>query len=352
MAAWRGKPIDHRSLGREIGANYLVESKLHDGGEAIRLTVQLIDAATGSMLWSERFVRKTADVAATPVDFPVAVAAQLGDQFLQIQMVRAMTVPGPFSGWQHMLRAFAYGARAESQGAALEEARKAVAVAPDLGLAHAFLGRVLAGLVAAEGEILDDARKREIQSHIQRAMQLDGDNPTIITFLVAAYAGLGEGETCLRLARRAVELSPNSPTSYHMLGAAYLALGRTGDAIAAFTQQDRFKHFDTMRYIALTYLGMSYLLEGQPEEAEAAIDRALALQPDAFLTLKWKAIVAAHRGEDQAALAAVRRLRELAPTWSIDQHVRQIDHNPHLARKSVAAIATLRRLWNATGTEA
>jgi TolB-like protein len=111
MAVWRGQPVDYRALGRELHARYLIEGKLQRAGEDVRLTVQLIDAEAASVVWSPRFVRRAADIVASPEEFPVAVAAELGEHILQIEMNRVMTKPGPFSGWEHLLRAHAYEAR-------------------------------------------------------------------------------------------------------------------------------------------------------------------------------------------------------------------------------------------------
>jgi TolB-like protein/Flp pilus assembly protein TadD len=350
MTAWRGKAVDYRAL----GARYLIEGKLQRVGEEVRLTVQLIDTATGSMLWSARIARMAAEIDAAPEEFPVAVAYQLDEQITQIEIHKAMTKPGPFSGWEHCLRAMAYTGRmgSDSLRRAIEEAREAIAAAPDLGFAHAMLGALLAGQAEIVCKDLDDTQRREIQAHIQRALQLDGDNPTIISGLVLAFDVLGDGETGLRLARRGVELYPNSPRSYSALGLAYITLGRTTDAIAAFKRQDRSTPFDRHRYVSLMRLGMSYLLEGQPDEAEAAIDRSLGLHPNYHVTLIWKAIVAARRGKEPAAIAVIRRLREVEPAMSIDQHVWQIDHNPHLAERTIEAVAILRRLWADTGGDA
>jgi TolB-like protein/Tfp pilus assembly protein PilF len=354
MAAWRGKAIDYAALGRELDARYLVEGKLQRAGDMVRLTVQLIDAESANMLWSPRFARKADELVPSPEEFPVAVAAEISEHIVQLEMDRAMTKPGPWSGWEHVLRARAYIAR-QGPGTTrsyLEESRRAVAAAPDIGLAHAFLASALAELALVNGEKLDDTQIREIQAHIKRAMQLEGDDPTVISTLMPVYEALGEFETCLRLARRAVELYPTSTTAHFVLGRACLALGRTADAIAAFTRQDRLTAFGAVKVLGLVMLGIACLLEGQPVEAEAALDRALGLHPDSHVALKWKAIVAAHRGQEAQAIDAVRRLREVEPSMSIDQHVWQIVRSPKLAERTTQEVATLRRLWDATGGDA
>jgi TolB-like protein len=351
MGRWRGIVVDHRELRRELGAVFAVECKLQRSGEDVRLTVQVIDCETGRMLWSGRLMRKAADVAVAPEVFAVLIASELGEQIVQIEVTRAMAHPGPFSTWQHMMRSMAYVAHTGSDSIrrAIEEARCAITAAPDAALAHAMLATNLALLVNARGKELDDALSREIQAHIQRAIQLDGDDPTVIAWLVSPHITLGDFEAALRLAQRTVELYPGSPRSHWLLGFANLELGRTAEAIAAFTEELRLTTHDPIRNTGHAYLGVCYLLEGRPEEAEAAIDRSLALRPDLDVTLKWKAIVAASRGNEELALATVRRLREVEPEMTIEQHVRQVTFSPNVAERSGEYMATLQRLWVATG---
>ena len=130
MAAWRGRAVDYRALGRELGARYLVEGKLQRAGENIRLTVQLIDTETASMLWSTRIARKSAEIAAAPEEFPVAVASELSEQIMQIEIE-----PGDGEAWPAVRHGsmscvrWRYMARygSDSTRRAIEEARHAVA---------------------------------------------------------------------------------------------------------------------------------------------------------------------------------------------------------------------------------
>jgi TolB-like protein/Flp pilus assembly protein TadD len=350
MASWRGRQADYPAIGKELGASYLAEGKLQRGSEAIQLTMQIVETATGKMLWSKRLARDTELVEVAPEDFAAAVAAELGENILQNEINRAIAKSGPLSGWEHVMRAAAYRARlgSDSVHKGIEEERQAVAAAPDLGLAHVYLAAGLAGKVFIEGELLDEALRNEIQTHVTRALQLDGDNHMVVNLLALPYAALGDDESALRLARRSVELNPSSPYSYVMLGFAYELVGRTGDAIAAYEQQDHLLSNDTARPAGLVNLGRCYLLEGRAAEAEVVLDRALALHPDYHNALKWKAIVAAHNGNEEAALVAVRRLRQVEPNQSIDQHVRQVTNYRRHAARLAEPVATLQRLWEAT----
>jgi TolB-like protein len=354
MKEWHGKAAEYREMGRELEARYLIESKLQRAGENVRLTLQLIDAGTAKMVWSHRFFRKAADIAKEPDEFPLSVAADLGERIAQFESNRAMAKAGPYSAWEHALRAMALAVRqsSDSMRRAAAEARSAIAAAPDLGFAHAVLATALAQQDYVFGaKILDDGLRSEIQAHVQRALQLEGDNPTIIAWLVGAYQALGDSVSYLPLAIRAVELEPELPRSHHMLGQAYMELGRTTEAIAALLAMDRLTAFVPFRYLALADLGRCYHLEDRLEEAEAVLDRSLALFPDFGVALKWRAIVAAQLGKKNVAQAAVRRLREVEPALTIEQHVGPLVDHPYLADRSAPAVATLRRLWEATEGE-
>ena len=347
MAAWRGKPIDHKDVGRQLAARYLVEGKLQRSGKDTRLTMQLIDGNSGNVLWSTRLVTEAAGAAFSADTLPVAAAAQFAEQIVQREQTRAMAKSAPFSAWDHILRSTANSLRADQEGArqAVEEAKLAVTAAPDIGLGHALLASALAALPESQGQKPDAEQIREIQTQTRQAMRLDGNNPSVLMALAGAYKGLGEYEICLRLAKRTVELWPSSPLSYLILGNSYRMLGRTAEAVEAYHKQDRLSPFDSGRNVALTCLGECLLAEGQPEAAEQALDRALMLDPEYPAALEWKAIAADRLGKERAALDVMRQIRSAEAAVPLDQHVWQIERDEHLHDRAAAHVATLRRLW-------
>lgn len=347
MAAWRGQPIDHKEVGRQLEARYLVEGKLQRSGKNTRLTAQLIDGNTGNVLWSTRLVTDTDGDEFSADTLPVAAAAQFAEQIVQREQTRAMAKRAPYSAWDHILRSAANSSHGDHNGAqiAVDEARLAVAAAPDTGLAHAVLASALAALPESQGLRPGAEEIREIQTETRQAIRLDGNNPSVLMALAGAYKGLGEYEICLRLARRTVELWPSSPQSYLILGNSYRLLGRTAEAVTAYRKQDQIATFDGSRNVALTCLGECLLAEGQPEAAEDALDRALTLDPEYHAALEWKAIVADHLGKDRAALEAIRQLRSADATESLDQHIWQIERDNYAHDRTAAHVATLRRLW-------
>jgi TolB-like protein/Flp pilus assembly protein TadD len=358
MDGWRGKAADHRALSRELGARYIVEGKLQSVGETIRLAVQIIDSNSISMLWSSRFDRSRRDVESEPERLPQAVAAELSQTIGQIEMNKAQAKKGSCSGWEHVLRASALLGRhgPDNSTRAVEEARRAVGVAPEYGLAHAALANALTGNIQIDWHAQSEAdrreKAREAQDAIKRAMELDGHNPAVLIRLVTAYSGLGDAEAGLRVAQRAVKLAPNSVEAQWGLGLANFMLGRTAEAIEAFGKQQNIASLDNARQIGQALLGICLFIEGRSAEAEDALEETLALQPNDFLALRWKAIVATERGKVESAKAMVKLLREAEPGKTVDEYLYSFRNLPIEHPRKREAVAILRRLLEETEDDA
>jgi tetratricopeptide (TPR) repeat protein len=189
---------------------------------------------------------------------------------------------------------------------------------------------------------------REIHDHIDRAMQLDGDNPATLTNIAFCYATLREGEAGLRLARRATELAPNYPEARAALGTCYFQTGQIAKAIDAFTRQLQLSAVDFTRAFSLGALGICLFEESRSSEAEKVIDQALALHPTNYAALRVKAIVAADLGKNETARAIVRQLREAEPGKSVEEYLGVLQRIPSAYKRKNEAIAILRGLLEAT----
>jgi TolB-like protein len=354
MAAWRGKAADYEAVGRQLDARYLIESKIQRGGDTVRLTLQIVDVGSGGLLRSLRISHNSVEMISASDEVSASTAVEIGEQVVQAEENRAMAKQGQLCGWERLFRALAFIRRRDNESftAAIAELRQAIADAPELGLAHALLAHYLTVTILGKGEQSDNDLLRSIQYHARQAVLLDGENPTVISYLVSSYNLLGDVETGHRLARRVVASHPRSPGSHFALGSSYLAIGQTAEALAAFTEYDRLTQSDSMRPVGLVCLGMACWYEGMAAEAEAAIDRALAIHPEFELGLRWKAIIAGQRGDERTAQAALKRLRASEPAMTLEKHVRQIREHSGLGDRSADLVETLRRLWDATEGEA
>jgi adenylate cyclase len=322
--------------------------------------VQLIDADSDSSLWSSRFAAQLSEYEASPEQLTIPIAIELDQAISRIEVARAQAKRPQCSAWEHVLRAWAApGSRGNRQGSyfeAVDEARRAISVAPDFGLAHAALAYALAPRTQTDRLLISaEERKslvREAHDAIERAIALDDNNALVLIRLAEAYALLGDAEAGLRLAQRATALAPNSAEALASLGFANFMLGRTTEAIDALERQNRVGVADNMRPGGQAMLGICLFIEGRTVEAEAAIDASLASRPTYYLTLRWKAIVAAALGNEKSAKATIKLLRSVEPGRSIDGYLDSPRHLPIEHPRKYEAIEILRRLLEETEGEA
>jgi adenylate cyclase len=356
IAARRDRTADHRALQHELGARYAVEARLQKAGESLRLTVQLIEAGSDSSLWSSRFAAKVSEIEESSEQFALPIAIELDQTISRIELARAQAKRPPCSAWEHVLRSLAApvdkGSGLGSNSQAIEEARCAISIAPDYALAHAMLAKTLAARTQTDRLSLSAEDRSSVvqEAHraINRAIALDNNNAIVLIRLADAYAQLGDAEAGLRLAQRAATLAPNSAEALYTLGFTNFMLGKTMETIDAIDRQDRIGIADNMRAGGQSMLGICLFIEGRTAEAEAAVDIALAIQPNYYVALRWKAIVAAELGKEQSAKATIKLLRSLEPGRSIEDYLDSPRHLPVEHPRKYEAIEILRRLLEET----
>ena len=92
---YKGKPIDVKTIGRELNVRYALEGSVQRGGERMRVNVQLIDAETGNHLWAERFDKPLADLFDMQDEIVARLANALNTQLVAAEARRAEQAPTP-----------------------------------------------------------------------------------------------------------------------------------------------------------------------------------------------------------------------------------------------------------------
>jgi adenylate cyclase len=331
---FRGSGLDVREVGRALSVAYLVEGSVRRAGDRLRVTAQLVDAAEGHHVWSERYERRVGDVFAIQDEIVAAVADSI------LSRLPVIARQGPAARTTDTVALELYlRARSETQKltpAALANATdlysEAIARDPEFALAHAGLavalvfralgwdvepGRELMprASVAAEralalapdlpeahlarGHVLLQhvrdypAAKREME----RALEL---NPSFFD----AYIGLefyytyieGDDEEAQRLVRRAQELSPFDPRPRSRLGIIHYMFGRYAEAEAIFRQMEA---EGSHPYLAWLSLGDVAVRTGRVEEAAQWGEKILGMDPlsNGALGMAGSFMAAAHRVE-------------------------------------------------------
>jgi len=316
---YKGKTVHLRQVAEELGVGYVVEGSVRKGGDSVRITVQLNDAATGSHIWAERYDRGLADVFAVQDEITEAIVAAIEPQLYATESFRAQRKPpDSMDAWDLVMRALSHYWRVTRQDNVVAQAllEKAISIDPNYGQAL--------GVLAA--------------SHTFSAHMGWAD--------MAAAVPVAE---CAALA--AIRVDSEDPWAHHALGCVYLFTRRFDDSLAEFELALQLNPNFTL---AQGYYGLALSYCGRWEDADRAARRALRASPrdpfsaiytgiaaysqfvgrnyDKAMQLAREAIrqrgdfVGAHRvltaaaemaGETGIAAAALRELRRVQPNISL-----------------------------------
>jgi TolB-like protein len=138
---YRGRTVDVRQVGRELGVRYVIEGSVRRSGSRLRFTGQLIDATTGAHIWADRFEGELSDVFALQDRFTESVVAAIGPQLQLAEIERLRHKPAAhLDAYDLLLRAqqLEYEFSPDSLAAAIEHVKRALAIDPSYAPAMAL----------------------------------------------------------------------------------------------------------------------------------------------------------------------------------------------------------------------
>ena len=308
--SFKGKSEDVRSIAEKLNVATLLEGSVRKSGDQVRITTQLVNATDGYHLWSETYDRKLTDVFAVQDEIAQAVVAALRLKLLpgQAPTSKQHRTSNPEVYTQYLLgRQFFNRTTLDGYKRAAQAYEKALALEPGFapawaGLAHATYWIADSGETAAD---ISQGQKRA-QAAAEKAVALAPD-------LAEAYVARGAIRSATRWDwegakadfERALSLSPESPDVLRDYSIYVLRpLGRLPEAIAASRKA---AEADPLNGRCWSALASFLICAGQFEQAHAAIDRSLEVNPEQAFAPGWLGIVLLLEGQPAAALAAFQR---------------------------------------------
>ena len=320
---YKGKAVDIKQVGRELGVRYVLEGSVRKAANRVRITGQLIDAATGVHLWADRFDSLLEDIFDLQDRVTCSVIGAIAPQLQRAEIERAQRKPtGSLQAYDYYLRALAgfYRRTREETTEALKLTEIASGIDPEFAAAYAlgagcYVQRKSFGWRTDAAEEISEARRLA-----RRAIELDQDDPSVLARAGHALAFVvGEVEEGAALLSRAISLDPNQATARYWMGWSHLWLGEINAAIEQFQFALRLSPLDPSMFTAQAGMAWAHLLAGRYEEASSWAATAVRRQPN-FLAGQ-RVVMACHamsgRVEDarQACMLALR----LDPSQRISQ---------------------------------
>src|SRR5262245_14467101 len=319
---YKGKAVDIKQVGRELGVRYVLEGAVRKSSAKVRITGQLIDAVTGAHLWADRFERDLTDVFALQDDVTVAVVSAIQPKLLQTEIAMASRRRQQnLTAYDFYLRAIQqfYLTTREGMAEAIRLAHRALELDPQFGLVAALAGAFHIWNVLS-GHAIDPQFEREEAVRLLRlALSIDDSDPETLAWAsIISAIMIGDGESEIELADRAIALNPNSYWAWNCRGWAYRVAGLPQEAVQSFERATRLSPVDPLLHQTFSAIGYAFIELRRFDEAIVAGKRAQRQHPSyAAGAYRCLASAFAHLGRDAEAREAAARVLEIDRTFTI-----------------------------------
>ena len=327
---YKGKAVDIRQVGRELGVRYVLEGSVRKGGSRVRVTAQLIDGATGKHLWADHYDRDLTDIFALQDEITKKVVAAIEPKLLEAEGIRSQNrSPEDLDAWDMLIRAnslFWRLTKDESQ-AAIALFEQVVQRHPFYAPAQSMLAFVL--LVSRQGGWhMMEPQVTQAANLAARALELDDSDPWAHLALGFVAFTRRRTDEATEEFQRALDLNPNFAAAHGFLGCALAFDGRSDQAIDHIEQAIRMSPHDPQNALLNAALAAAHYQASRYVEAVGFGRKAI--QQRFELTNGHRIYVAslAQAGRIDDARSALARLQELHPDNSIAWIERNVPYTP------------------------
>ncbi len=279
--AYKGRSVDLKQVGRDLGVRYILEGGVRKAGSRVRVTGQLIDASTGAHIWAERFDGELSDIFALQDEVTSNVVAALAPKIERVEFEQAKHKPtDSLNAYDYYIRGKSSfkgnGTSRRSIDEALPLFDRAIELDPDFSSAYGMAAWCY--LVRNNNRWLVDAEK-EVERMVwlaKQAARLGHDDPLALSVSGVVHAQvLDDLATGARLLDRAIALGPSLAVAWHFSGWIRIYLGQAEVAINHMERAIRLDPLDPLLYNVQNGVAAAHFLAGHYDTAAVWAERAL-----------------------------------------------------------------------------
>jgi adenylate cyclase len=340
---YKDRPVNAKQVGRELGVRYVLEGSVRRSGNQVRVSAQLIDAATDAHLWAERFDHDMDDLFALQNEITGRIARALNLSLIDVEANRPTEHPDALD---YILRGRAASNRTpthENFAQAVDLFEHAVALDPQSVEAHSLLalsltGRVLGGM---SNTLADDLlRAREL---VDQALATSPGSIIAHSAKAQLLLALGHCDEAIPEYEMAIASDRNSSGLLFSLGFCKLQTGAIDETIPLAERAIRLSPRDPFVYTRYNVIGLVHLLQSRTDEAIAWLERARIANPGSDSPHGLLASAYALRGDLDRAAAELAEARRLSGGMRYNSINRM-----KTAYWKVPSIPSIRELYEAT----
>jgi TolB-like protein/Tfp pilus assembly protein PilF len=333
---YKGRFVDVREVGRELGVSYVVEGTVRRGGDRLRISVQLVDAETRNQLWSDRYEGATQDIFAFQDEIAAQVSGAIHPAVRNAEIAVAKSKPpGSLRAYDLVLQAYPriWSQSSADNALAIASLRKAIATCSDYGRAHALLAWCHSQDVVYLWGTDHEASRLSAERAVDAAAALIGDDPTALAAVGAAISQcLDDLPRAASYIDSALALDPNNAWAWARSAWVAIYQDEPDRARARFERSLALSPLDPLAFNLRIGIAMTFAYKGDYGEAARLLQDVLKKHPRVTWAYRQLAFASAMSGDLPTARDAIAKLRAAhrSATIALMKKAHPSRHNPRI----------------------
>jgi TolB-like protein/Flp pilus assembly protein TadD len=324
---YKGKTVDVKTVAQDLGVRYVLEGSVRKAGSRVRITAQLIDAATNLHVWAERYDRDLKDIFAVQDEITENIVTSIGPEFLSAEMRRAQRRDvRSLDAWDYIMRAAFHHSRYRKEDVAEAQRLLQKAIELDPFNAEGFCLLALTHLMQVQFGWSESADQsiQEAAKAAEKAVAIDDRDAWAHTALGLVDLILRRYDDAIRRLRMAVQLNPSLANAYGALGQALTLAGECAEAVEQINKAIRLSPRDPFLVYWFGHLSMAMFAGGQYDVACQWGAKVIQENPSFPGGHRLMAAIYGQLGRIEEAKAALKELLLLMPGMTIDDVRKQV----------------------------
>ena len=339
---YKGRAVNVKQVGRELGVRYVLEGSVRKSGNRMRITAQLVEAATGNHVWAERYDRDLADIFTVQDEITERVVAAIEPELYSAERFRShRKTPESLDAWECVIRALSLISQDTRARNTEAEAlcRRANEISPGYGQAHSLFAWVITRRTLWSGDVTTVTV--EANTAARTALDLDERDPWAHLVHGMVLWRVRRHGDAVRAYRRALELNPNFALAHALLGLPLAAQGLHEGAVSSAENALRLSPNDRLvdRY-ASGVMVVAPFIAGEYYDCLAKARETVEKYPEALGVHMHLVAAAGMQGPQDTAAEALAELLRVRPDFTLAW---ASDNIPHIGEIRERLLEGLRK---------
>jgi adenylate cyclase len=336
---YKGKTVDIKQVGQELGVRYVLEGSVRRAGDRLRITGQLIETTTGSHIWADRWDCGLADIFQTQDEITARIENAISDALVRSEAGRiSRSGQANIQAWQLRIQAWEGFHRWHRQAClrGVELGREAIRLDPSESDGYAATASCLYTLAMSGWAASGQEAINEAINLLSRAINLDADHAMAYTMLGVSLLSVGRHDEAVSQVNRGSELAPGS---YYAAVGRGIVLGycdEPQESLRSVATALRVSPRDPRIYATYQARCAPLFVLDRFEEVVSAAQHIMRLLPDWPEGLTMQAAALAKLGRTNEARHAIGRLLGLDPQYSVARALRRHPYRDAADREKLA----------------